>query len=89
MKPLLWLLGVGVAFILVLGLAAIAEPDIVPPVPEARSPVAWLVLVLGMAFYALLFWRALRTWRLTRRWGDLLVAVGIVWLAVAVRPRSC
>ena len=83
-KPLLWLLGVGVVFILVLGLAAIAEPDIVPPVPEARSPVAWLVLVLGMAFYALLFWRALRTWRLTRRWGDLLVAVGIVWLAVAV-----
>jgi putative nucleotidyltransferase with HDIG domain len=83
-KPLLWLLGVSVVFILALGLAAIAEPDIVPPVPEARSPVAWLVLVLGMAFYALLFWRALRTWRLTRRWGDLLVAVGIVWLAVAV-----
>jgi putative nucleotidyltransferase with HDIG domain len=83
-KPLLWLLGISVVFILVLGLAAIAEPSIVPPVPEARSPVAWLVLVLGMAFYALLFWRALRTWRLTRRWGDLLVAVGIVWLAVAV-----
>jgi putative nucleotidyltransferase with HDIG domain len=83
-KPLLWLLGAGVAFILALGLAALAEPRIVPAVPEPRSPVAWLVLVLGMGFYALLFWRALRTWRLTRRWGDLLVAVGIVWLAVAV-----
>jgi len=83
-KPLLWLLVAGVSFILALGLAAIAEPSLVPPVPEPRSPVAWLVLVVGMAFYALLFWRALRTFRLTRRRGDLLVAVGIVWLAVAV-----
>ena len=82
--PLLWLLGVGVVFILALGLAAIAEPSLVPPVPEPRSPVAWTVLAGGMAFYALLFWRALRTFRLTRRRGDLLVAVGIVWLAVAV-----
>jgi putative nucleotidyltransferase with HDIG domain len=82
--PLLWLLGVGVVFILVLGVTAIAEPSLVPPVPEPRSPVAWLVLTTGMGFYALLFWRAVRTFRLTRRRGDLLVAVGIVWLAVAV-----
>ena len=83
-KPLLWLLGAGVAFILGLGLTAIAVPSLVPPVPEPRSPVAWLTLVVGVAFYALLFWRALRTFRLTRRGGDLLVAVGVVWLAVAV-----
>jgi putative nucleotidyltransferase with HDIG domain len=37
-----------------------------------------------MAFYGLLFWRALRTFRLTRRHTDLLVAVGIVWLAAAL-----
>ena len=86
-KPLLWLLGVGVVFILALGLAAIAEPSLVPPVPEPRSAPAWAVLVAGIGFYALLFWRALRTFRLTRRRGDLLVAVGIVWLAVAV-PAS-
>ena len=83
-KPLLWLLGVGVVFILALGLAAIAEPSLVPPVPEPRSPVAWTVLIVGVAFYGLLFWRALRTFRLTRRRADLLVAVGIVWLGVAV-----
>jgi putative nucleotidyltransferase with HDIG domain len=83
-KPLLWLLGVGVVGILALGLTAIAVPSLVPPVPEPRSPVAWAVLLTGLAFYSLLFWRALRTFRLTRRRGDLLVAVGIVWLAVAV-----
>src|ERR687891_1826857 len=66
-KPLLWLLRVGVVFILALGLAAIAEPSLVPPVPEPRSPVAWATLLGGVAFYALLFWRALRTFRLTRR----------------------
>jgi hypothetical protein len=37
-----------------------------------------------MMFYGVLFWRALRTFRLTRRGGDLLVAVGIVWLAAAL-----
>jgi putative nucleotidyltransferase with HDIG domain len=83
-KPLLWLLVFGVVFILALGLSALAEPSLVPPVPEPRSPIAWLTLVGALAFYGLLFWRALRTFRLTRRRGDLLVAVGIVWLAVAV-----
>jgi putative nucleotidyltransferase with HDIG domain len=83
-KPLLWLLGVGVVGLLGLGVAALVEPGLVPPVPEPRSPVAWAVLLGALAFYALLFWRALRTFRLTRRRGDLLVAVGIVWLAVAV-----
>jgi putative nucleotidyltransferase with HDIG domain len=83
-RPLLWLLGVGVVFILALGVTAIAVPSLVPPVPEPGSPVAWTVLLGALAFYALLFGKALRTFRLTRRRGDLLVAVGIVWLAVAV-----
>jgi putative nucleotidyltransferase with HDIG domain len=41
-------------------------------------------LVAGFAFYGVLFWRALRTFRLTQRRADLLVAVGIVWLAAAL-----
>jgi putative nucleotidyltransferase with HDIG domain len=57
---------------------------LVPAIPEPRSPAAYAVLFAGLAFYSLLFWRALRTFRLTRRGGDLLVAVGIVWLAAAL-----
>jgi hypothetical protein len=83
-RPLLWLLATGVVLIFGLGIAAIARPALVPPVPEPRSPVAWTVLAAGMSLYALLFWRALRTYRLTRRLADLLVAVGIVWLGAAL-----
>jgi hypothetical protein len=83
-RPLLALLVVGVVLILALGVAALLEPSLVPPVPEPRSPLALAVLFGGMTFFALLFWRALRTSRLTRRPGDFMVAVGIVWLASAL-----
>ena len=83
-RPLLWLLAAGVVFILGIGIAAMVEPGLVPSVPEPRSPAAWTVLVVGLAFYGMLFWRALRTYLLTRRGADLLVAVGIVWLAAAL-----
>ncbi|HEU5490977.1 MAG TPA: HD domain-containing protein, partial [Gaiellaceae bacterium] len=83
-RPLLWLLGAGVVFILALGIAAMVEPGLVPAVPEPRSTAALIVLAAGLAFYAILFWRALRTYRLTRRGADLVVAVGIVWLAAAL-----
>jgi HD-GYP domain-containing protein (c-di-GMP phosphodiesterase class II) len=83
-RPLLLGLGAAVAAILGLGLTAIVVPGLVPPVPEARSPIALLVLALGLGLYGLLFWRALRTSRLTRRTADALVAVGVVWLAVAL-----
>jgi putative nucleotidyltransferase with HDIG domain len=83
-RPLLGLLAAGVVFIFGLGFAAIVEPGLVPSVPEPRSTAAWLVLVAGFAFYGVLFWRALRTFRLTQRRADLLVAVGIVWLAAAL-----
>ena len=83
-RPLLWLLFAGILFTFGLGISALVDPSLLPPVPEPRSRVAWIVLVVGLAFYAVLFWRALRTYRLTRRGGDLLVAVGIVWLAAAL-----
>jgi putative nucleotidyltransferase with HDIG domain len=83
-QPLLWLLAAGVVLVFALGLAALAEPGLVPAVPEPRSPLAWAVLAAGIAFFGLLFWRALRTFRLTRRRADLLVVVGIVWLAAAL-----
>ncbi len=83
-RPLLGLLAGGVVLILGLGIAALLEPSLVPPVPEPRSPLALVVLVAGMSFFALLFWRALGTFRLTRRRSDLTVAVGIVWLSCAL-----
>ena len=83
-RPLLTLLSVSVLAIIGLGLAAILWPTLVPSVPEPRSPAAWALLVGGGAFYALLSWRALRTYRLTHRRADLLVVVGIVWLAAAL-----
>jgi HD-GYP domain-containing protein (c-di-GMP phosphodiesterase class II) len=83
-RPLLALLAASVAAILVLGAAAVLEPALVPSVPEPRSPLALAVMAAGLVFYALLALRALRTYRLTRRPGDLLVAVGIAWLAAAL-----
>jgi hypothetical protein len=83
-RPLLWLLAAGVVFIFALGLAALVEPNLVPRVPQPGSLAAWLLLVAGMMFYGVLFWRALRTFRLTRRQSDVLVAVGVVWLAAAL-----
>jgi HD-GYP domain-containing protein (c-di-GMP phosphodiesterase class II) len=83
-RPLLLLFGAGVLLVVGLGVAALVEPSLVPSVPEPRSPAAWATLVAGLAFYGLLFWRALRTFRLTRRRADLVVVVGIVWLAAAL-----
>lgn len=83
-RPLLLLLGAGIVLVVGLGLTALAEPSLIPAVPEPRSAAAWITLCGGLVFYALLFWRALRTYRLTRRPADLVVAVGLVWLAAAL-----
>jgi HD-GYP domain-containing protein (c-di-GMP phosphodiesterase class II) len=85
-KPLLWLLAASVTVILGLGLAALVDPALVPGVPEARSWEAWTLLAVGLFFYGILALRTLRTYRLTHRRGDLAVAVGIAWLAVAMIP---
>jgi hypothetical protein len=71
---------------LALGLSGMLIPALVPSVPEARSAPALALLVIGLAFYTLLGLRALRTFLLTRRRADLLVVVGIAWLAAAVPP---
>lgn len=85
-RPLLVLLGVSVAVILGLGAAAVARPALVPGVPAARSTEAYLLLATGLAFFGVLSVRALRTFALTHRMGDLAVAIGVVWLAVAMVP---
>jgi putative nucleotidyltransferase with HDIG domain len=83
-RPLLRLQAVLMAGVLGLGIVGMVFPSSVPSVPEARSPVAWAALAVGLVFYALVGWRALRTFRLTHRPGDLLVVVGVAWLAAAL-----
>lgn len=83
-RPLLIALGVGAAAVLALGVTMIHWPELVPSVPEPRSPLALSVLAVGLAATALLVVRALRTYLLTQRFLDLLVVVGIVWLGTAL-----
>jgi HD-GYP domain-containing protein (c-di-GMP phosphodiesterase class II) len=64
--------------LVLLGIAAVAEQ-----VPAPRSAAALAALVAGLVVYAVLVWRALRIFRLTRRRVDLLAAAGLVWLAPA------
>ena len=83
---ILWLQGALMTGVIALGVLALAFPEIVPSVPEPRSPAALAVLVVGFAFYGLIGLRALRTVRLARRTADMLVLVGIAWLAAALVP---
>src|SRR3954451_8822303 len=70
-----------------LGTFGLLVPAAVPSVPEAGSAPAVVLLVVGALFFALLAYRAVRTYTLTRRTTDLLVSVGCVWLAWALVPQ--
>jgi putative nucleotidyltransferase with HDIG domain len=85
-RPLLALQFVLLIAIIALGAVGMLKPSTVPGVPEAGSRAADLLLIVGLGFYAILGLRALRTFLLTRRLADLVVAVGIVWLAAALPP---
>lgn len=85
-KPLLVLQGVLLVAIACLGAVGLLVPTTVPAVPEPKSAAALVLLAVGLTFYSLLGVRALRTFLLTRRRADLLVVVGIVWLAAALPP---
>jgi putative nucleotidyltransferase with HDIG domain len=72
------------AGVLGLGALALADPALVPPVPEPKSSPALGLLAAGVATLALLILRALRTYALTHRTADLAVAVGCGWLGLAM-----
>jgi putative nucleotidyltransferase with HDIG domain len=78
--------GVAVA-IAAAGLTGMLVPSLVPRVPEPGGTPAWILLAVGMSFYVLLVHRALRTYGLTQRPRDLLVAVGCTWLGIALVPQ--
>ena len=87
LRPVLALqAGLAVA-ILGLGAIGLLAPAAVPSVPQAGSAPAIVLLVIGAGGFALLAWRAARTYTLTRRTTDLLVSVGCVWLGWALVPQ--
>jgi putative nucleotidyltransferase with HDIG domain len=83
---LLWLQGALMVGIVALGVVALAWPTLVPDVPEPRSPAAFALLAAGFVFYGAVGLRALRTVLLARRRADLLVVVGLVWMAASLVP---
>jgi putative nucleotidyltransferase with HDIG domain len=85
-RPLLALQVVLLCAILALGAVGMLVPGAVPDVPQPRSTEAVVLLAIGLALFALLTLRALRTYLLTRRRADLVVAIGIFWLASALPP---
>jgi len=85
-KPVLMLQAALLGLIVTLGVVGLADPDLVPGVPEPRSTPAWIALIVGVALYAALGARAGRTYLLTRRFADLTVVFGLALLAVSLVP---
>jgi hypothetical protein len=79
------LLQIGVvATVLAFGSLAVLDPEAIPNIPVALRPLVWWIVGVNAVIYGLLALRALRTFQLTRRLGDLAVSAGLVWLAIAV-----
>ena len=72
------------AAILGLGISAIFWPSLVPTVPQANSPAALGTLAFGLLLFGILAFRALHTFLLTRRYADLVVTIGLVWLGTSL-----
>jgi HD domain len=83
-KRLLVIEGVLLAAVLGIGISAIFDPSAVPQLPNANSTPALATLAVGLLLFGLLAMRALRTFLLTRRISDLLVTIGIIWLATSL-----
>ena len=66
------------------GLFALLDPEAIPSIPVALRPLVWWIVGVNALVYGVLALRALRTFQLTRRVGDLAVVAGLTWLAIAV-----
>jgi HD-GYP domain-containing protein (c-di-GMP phosphodiesterase class II) len=66
------------------GAVALLDPGLIPSVPFALRPLVWWIVGVNAVIYGVLALRALRTFQLTRRLGDLALVAGLVWLAIAV-----
>jgi HD-GYP domain-containing protein (c-di-GMP phosphodiesterase class II) len=83
-KPLLIVQAGLAAAVLLAAAIGLAFPSVVPAVPGYDSPEATGLVAWGLLCCTLLTHRATRTFWLTRRPADLLVAVGCIWLGVAL-----
>ncbi len=72
-----------VGILAVAGALALALAHLIPMVPTPSTTAANLIFAISSAALFLLAWRAARTFLLTRRVSDLLVANGVVWLVGA------
>jgi HD-GYP domain-containing protein (c-di-GMP phosphodiesterase class II) len=78
-------LQIGLLFAVALvGTVGMLVPDLVPSVPEASSPLALALLAVGLLIFAFLGVRSINTFLLTRRNSDLLVVIGLSFLATAL-----
>jgi HD-GYP domain-containing protein (c-di-GMP phosphodiesterase class II) len=66
------------------GSLALLDPGTIPSIPVALRPLVWWIVGANAVVYGVLALRALRTFQLTRRVGDLAVVAGLTWLAIAV-----
>jgi HD-GYP domain-containing protein (c-di-GMP phosphodiesterase class II) len=69
-----------IGMLAIAGAAALIFSAVIPVVPNPSSVEANLIFGLGAVPLGLLAWRAARTFLLTRRASDLVVAEGIIWL---------
>jgi putative nucleotidyltransferase with HDIG domain len=81
--PLLALQGSTALAVLLLGAIGLLFPSSVPAVPAPGSAPAYALLAAGDLCLAVLLVRAVRTYLLTHRVADALVAVGCAWLGWA------
>ena len=72
-----------IGLLAVAGAVALALAHLIPMVPTPSTTAANLIFAVSSAALFLLAWRAARTFLLTRRVSDLLVANGVVWLVGA------
>jgi putative nucleotidyltransferase with HDIG domain len=85
-RPLLVLQVVLLVGVITLGTVGMLVPSLVPSVPATGSPEAVSAMLIGLSLFLMLAARAVKTYLLTQRAADLVVAVGIVWLASALSP---
>ncbi|MDP9377575.1 MAG: HD-GYP domain-containing protein [Actinomycetota bacterium] len=84
MAPLITAQMLIACLIVALGACALVAPSLIQARPQAGGPGALTLMTAGLAMLSVIALRAIRTWQLSRRSSDLIAALGVAWLAVAL-----